>query len=254
MTDGDAIRILEEKLNYIATLRNLSCESKEFKQWRRDTKVAIKKIFASDGESHAKEFDDIFYPGPFCSSDVAYPQHLRDAEAKLKSMIREIKDYGLAANQVLDGDAFLSLQKLFKRFDGLARQIAKGMMIGPLLKLTMNTMCRILCKYFSSCISMTSGPKSSTPNHAGSGSRMDFLLKNELMVIETKKTRKGLADKEVGEQLIIDIQKYRTHPDCKTLICFVYDPDRIIKNPIALEKDLSKSEQDFKVTVIVEPK
>ncbi len=44
-----------------------------------------------------------------------------------------------------------------------------------------------------------------TPSYAGKSSRMDFLLKNERVVIEVKKTRLGLADKELGDQLIIDV-------------------------------------------------
>ncbi len=44
-----------------------------------------------------------------------------------------------------------------------------------------------------------------TPSYAGKSARMDFLLKNERVVIEVKKTRLGLADKELGDQLIIDV-------------------------------------------------
>ena len=56
-----------------------------------------------------------------------------------------------------------------------------------------------------------------TPSYAGGSSRMDFLLKQEQIVIEVKKTRKTLKAKEVGEQLIIDITKYEVHPDCRKL-------------------------------------
>lgn len=93
-----------------------------------------------------------------------------------------------------------------------------------------------------------------TPSYAGSSSRMDFLLKKEGIVIETKKTRKGLSDKEIGEQLWIDIGKYKTHPDCKTLICFVYDTEGRVRNPKGLESDLIPSSNDqLNVIVIVEP-
>lgn len=61
-----------------------------------------------------------------------------------------------------------------------------------------------------------------TPSYAGKSVRMDFLLKNENVVIEVKKTRLGLADKELGDQLIIDVDRYKVHPDCKRLICFIY--------------------------------
>jgi hypothetical protein len=77
-----------------------------------------------------------------------------------------------------------------------------------------------------------------TPSYAGGSSRMDFLLKKEQVVIEAKKTRDKLRDREVGEQLIIDIAKYKEHPNCRTLICFVYDPDQYITNPVGLKRDL----------------
>ncbi|MBN2583095.1 MAG: hypothetical protein JXL80_08505 [Planctomycetes bacterium] len=51
-----------------------------------------------------------------------------------------------------------------------------------------------------------------TPSYAGKSSRMDFLLKDHGIVIETKKTRDGLADREVGSQLIDDIARYASHP------------------------------------------
>jgi hypothetical protein len=92
------------------------------------------------------------------------------------------------------------------------------------------------------------------PSYAGGSSRMDFLLKNESIVVEVKKTRKGLDSKVVGEQLIIDIAKYKSHPSCKTLFCFVYDPEGKIANPRGIENDLSKPHDSLNVIVIIEPK
>jgi hypothetical protein len=83
---------------------------------------------------------------------------------------------------------------------------------------------------------------------------MGFLLKAERVVVETKKTRKGLDAKELGDQLIIDIQRYQSHPDCKTLFCFVYDPEARIANPMGIESDLSKTYNDLDVIVQIEPK
>ncbi|MCM1235590.1 MAG: hypothetical protein NC489_36285, partial [Ruminococcus flavefaciens] len=83
-------------------------------------------------------------------------------------------------------------------------------------------------------------PEEWTPSYAGSSSRVDFLLKNEKLVIEVKKTREGLEDKELGEQLIIDIDKYKAHPDCEKLVCFVYDPEERIHNPVGIMNDLNK--------------
>ena len=65
-------------------------------------------------------------------------------------------------------------------------------------------------------------------------------------------TRYNLKDKEIGNQLINDIIKYKEHPDVNTLYCFVYDPNRYIYNPDGLEKDLIKLSSDkLKVCVMV---
>lgn len=93
----------------------------------------------------------------------------------------------------------------------------------------------------------------SNPSHAGSNSRSDFLLKPEQIVIEIKKTRQGLNDKKLGEELTLDINKYQAHPDCKTLICFVYDPEERISNPRGLEKDLEKTIKNIEVKVFIRP-
>lgn len=93
-----------------------------------------------------------------------------------------------------------------------------------------------------------------TPSYAGGSSRMDFLLKNESIAIEIKKTRKGLGQKELGDQLIVDKERYREHPSCKTLFCFVYDPDGKIPNPHGMENDLRGQEGDLSVRVLIVPK
>jgi len=92
------------------------------------------------------------------------------------------------------------------------------------------------------------------PSYAGGASRVDFLLKEEKIIIEVKKTRKTLKAKDVGEQLIIDTEKYRTYSDCQKLFCFVYDPDGWISNPRGLENDLTKKENGFEVKVMIVPK
>ncbi|HLJ30695.1 MAG TPA: hypothetical protein VKY85_28580 [Candidatus Angelobacter sp.] len=83
-----------------------------------------------------------------------------------------------------------------------------------------------------------------TPSYGGGSSRMDFLLKEYAIVVEAKMAHRTLNTKEVSEQLIIDAAKYRQHPNCKTLICFVYDPSGLLKNPRGVERDLAKLSGD----------
>lgn len=97
-------------------------------------------------------------------------------------------------------------------------------------------------------------PEEWTPSYAGKSSRMDFLLKDYKIIIEVKKTRKGLTEKELGTQLIDDIARYKSHPDCETLICFTYDPEGLIGNPRGLENDLNRQDENgLNVKVIIRP-
>ena len=91
------------------------------------------------------------------------------------------------------------------------------------------------------------------PSYAAKCSRQDFLLKNEKIVIETKKTRKGLDAKKLADELIVDIARYKEHPDCKTLICFLYDPEERIKNPRGIESDLTQKIDEMSVIVLIRP-
>jgi hypothetical protein len=82
---------------------------------------------------------------------------------------------------------------------------------------------------------------------------MDFLLKREKIVIEVKKPRDLTHGRRVGDELIVDIQHYKNHPDCKILLCLVYDPNHYVVNPTALSSDLSKAYGDLNVGVLVVP-
>lgn len=93
-------------------------------------------------------------------------------------------------------------------------------------------------------------PEEWTPSYSGGCNRIDFLLKEQNIAIEVKMTRKGLKDKELGEQLLIDIAKYQQHENVSKLYCFIYDPQKIVGNPVGLAKDLEiGSSENFQVIV-----
>ncbi len=91
------------------------------------------------------------------------------------------------------------------------------------------------------------------PSYGGAQSRSDLLLKTERVVIETKMTRTGLTQRKIVEQLTVDKAQYKSHPDCETLICFVYDPGRHLGNPSALEQDVSENIDGMRTVVVVAP-
>jgi REase_DpnII-MboI len=92
-----------------------------------------------------------------------------------------------------------------------------------------------------------------TPSHAGKSARADFLLRAEQIVVETKMMRDGLSDGKLADELLLDIARYRAHPHCKAIFCFVYDPDGRLDNPAALERDLSRDAEGLPVRVRIRP-
>lgn len=98
-------------------------------------------------------------------------------------------------------------------------------------------------------------PEEYAPSYAGTHRRMDFLLKSEKTVIEVKMTRKSLKNQKVSEQLNDDIMTYKLHNDCDMLVCFIYDPDGWINNPVGFERDLAnQSSDDLQVKAYIFPK
>jgi hypothetical protein len=97
-------------------------------------------------------------------------------------------------------------------------------------------------------------PEDYVPSYAGRNSRVDFLLPQHGVVIETKMTNKGLSDKQIGEQLIIDFERYKHQPGYNHLVCFVYDKESHITNPYGLINDLEKlNDQNMRITVFISP-
>lgn len=96
-------------------------------------------------------------------------------------------------------------------------------------------------------------PEEYTPSYAGKSTRMDFLLPEHKLVVELKFVRDKHHGKKIGDELIIDIEHYRRHPDCEQLWCVVYDSNNLLENPAGLAGDLDGKRQtpDGLVDVVV---
>lgn len=81
-------------------------------------------------------------------------------------------------------------------------------------------------------------PEEFTPSYAGSSTRMDFLLPSHRLVIEVKRVRDRTHASKIADELIIDIEHYRRHPNADRLWCVVYDPEQLIQNPAGFVSDL----------------
>lgn len=150
-------------------------------------------------------------------------------------------------------DPWWIIKAVCERFHMVAKQIQKRHNKRPTLEINdeydVQDLLHALLKLFFDDIR----GEEHTPSYAGGSARMDFLLKDHDIVIEVKKTRKGLSDKDIGNQLVEDKSRYRTHSNCKILVCFIYDPEGIITNPKGLMKDLHEESDDFSVRVLIHP-
>ena len=94
-----AIERLQKVLDEIPELKNLPRESPQFKQWQRNTRVAITNTFGNDSPN-ITDFDEIHFSlsmffgnTPDSAFQRAYVNGLESAESVLKSMIEEINEY-----------------------------------------------------------------------------------------------------------------------------------------------------------------
>lgn len=185
----------------------------------------------------------------------AYRDGLAEADVVLESMIDEIKEYSLPEETSDATTDYLSLvEQLCLRFHSAARQLQHRHASRSTIEIEDEFDVQDLLHAFLKLHFDDVRPEEWNPSYAGRSARSDFLLKKERIVIEVKKTRASMKAAELGEQLIIDRARYEHHPDCDLLICFVYDPEGRIGNPVGLERDLENSGGRLKIRVIIAPK
>jgi hypothetical protein len=78
-------------------------------------------------------------------------------------------------------------------------------------------------------------PEEYGPSRAGAHPRLDFLLKEERIAIETKMTRNNLGPRRLGDELAQDILRYRGHDHADAYFALVYDPEKHILNASGFE-------------------
>lgn len=87
-----AIERLQEALNKIPELKELSNDLSKFERWKMDTRVDIENIF---GEKHSRvsEFEYIFLHYSASDSEVGREKDLDEAKGVLESMLTQIEEY-----------------------------------------------------------------------------------------------------------------------------------------------------------------
>lgn len=150
-------------------------------------------------------------------------------------------------------DAVYILERVCRNFDRLIRALNERHNGRPGFKVedeydVQDLMHALLLAHFEVVVR-----EDPTPARAGNRSRVDFVLKKERVIVETKMTRGGLRQSEVHDELTADRDRYQTHPDCELLVCFVYDPEHLFHNAPAFELDLNIENGRPKMRAFVTP-
>ncbi|WP_199914792.1 hypothetical protein [Pseudovibrio sp. Alg231-02] len=264
MNKQPAITKLNEKIDTARKLTK-SYQDDKFEAWQHTTKVLIKNVFPSS-DSHIRRFESISYSpmvittsSPSSIWAEARNDGLSQAINTLAAFVDEIvefwEDIEPQSSTAIPIQASQDpIEMLIDGFHKFARQLRRRHNNRATIKINdeydVQDALHALLKLFYKDIRNEEW----TPSYAGGSARMDFLLKDEKIVIEVKKTRDTLKDKKIGEELLIDIARYKAHHDCNHLICFVYDPEELITNPTGLESDLSGVKDGLKVSVFIRPR
>ncbi len=219
-----------------------------FNEWRAQ---ALSLLVQVAGSGHV--YSDSFRKG---TERGAYKGAASAGIGVLKALQEDVRAgafVGDLTDRSLGQDPLLLLDQICSRFQLVARQLRSRRENRATLSVTdeydvQDLLRSLLWLHFDDIRT-----EEWTPSYAGKSSRMDFLLKPEQIVVETKKTRPSLTAKELGSELIEDIARYEKHPDCSALVCFVYDPEGFVANPRGVESDLNR-DQPIPVRVFVRPK
>ena len=168
-------------------------------------------------------------------------------------MIQQFHSSELISNNT--EDVLTILERIFSRFHRINLQLQNRYSNRPTIQINdeydvQNLLHSLLHLYFADIRSEVD-----LPQFAGKNSRIDFVLKQEKIMIEVKKTNQKLKDKQLGSQLIDDIPRYKQYQDASTLIFFIYDPDNLMSNPQGIIDDIeTHSNNDFLVKVFIYPR
>jgi hypothetical protein len=199
--------------------------------------AAIRRL-APPGSSYLEMMERAFNP-PTRRMGISYEQHnLEGLEGILRALRADYAADRVQTQEQSDIPAFMQIYKIVTRFHLVAQQLRKRHNGRDSLSINDEYDVQDLLHALLRLDFDDVRPEEWTPSYAGKCVRMDFLLKKQRIVIEVKKTRDKLTDKNIGDELLVDVLRYKNHPDCSTLVCFVYDPDHLINNPAGLKHDL----------------
>jgi hypothetical protein len=214
LDEPTAIGKIKAKITEIAKLRSLPRHCPEYMKWYREAIVLLERIFGS-GAHQVGDFQAIqfTYRGGLRAGDQTpferrYRSALEEADAILTSIYQEIEEYGLSVGNSGVDNPISIIEKIALRFHAVARQLrarhADRETLDVKDEYDVQDLLHAILRIFFKDVR----EEEWTPSYAGNSSRMDFLLRQEEIVIEVKMTREGLKQKELVDQLLVDIARY----------------------------------------------
>lgn len=253
-----ALEVISKLLSQIPRLKEIPEDSPLYKQWREEADATIKYIFGEQDTIYSDFHSYLFphYIPPISGIDrVDYRKNhlgrLNLFESKLQAMRSVVEMW--PGETPIKADVVQSLVSILSKFHKFARQLNHRYNDRQTISIydeydVQDLVHAILRLHFEDIRA-----EECTPSYAGASSRIDFLIKDESIGVEIKKTRPGLRDRELGEQLIIDKERYKSHYNCKNLICFIYDPEGYVANAAGLINDLGGLTDDMNTYVVISP-
>jgi hypothetical protein len=83
------------------------------------------------------------------------------------------------------------------------------------------------------------------------GSSTDFLIENNSIVLTVKRARPTTDERALARQIQEDTDYYDAELESGLLMCFIYDPEALLKNARELETTWSKSQGKLDVRCII---
>ncbi len=253
MTDVEKLKQIIDEIDVLIS-HNVKFSTPEFKIWQGKTKRFLGNKYGSES-LELQEFNKMRFQviAPIQIPDYRNiekcKQDLIISKGIFQNYLSELSEESVDTDEIFDSEK--ELERIFTRFREVAVQLTRRHSKRNTIEIkdeydVQDLLHALLKLYFDDV-----RPEEWTPSYAGGAVRTDFLIPEINTIIEVKKTRESMTDKTVGEELIIDIEKYQNHPDCDKIYCFVYDPDRKLKNPAGIKKDLEEKHQGL-VRVFIE--
>jgi len=239
----------------------------EFIDWDQYNNELIKMAFNHPDNSYASEYKrqsssgGVVFPGAY--KEPTFQEKVEGIRGEMGYQVRKLKWFydkidllksDPNALEIKSDNSLRDLTHLLKRFHKIAQELRdrragrEAVMIKD--EYDVQYLLGALLKLYFDDIRV----EESSPSNSGANSRLDFVLKYEKIILETKMTNENLRSNKLGEELLIDIGRYKGYPDCTDLFIFIYDKGDHINNKRGFINDLERQSTDqFKVTVIIAP-